>query len=175
MSPYGALHEPECIIAKASQALRRNAYAMLWPDHCTNCDASGIFMNNVRLEVGEETAAQECAECSGVGRCPRCGVRHSQDDYSYYSLVNSGICTNCTWRWNIYTDHKPAPEWSVCRCMKQVVPEFEVQVFGTDESSEMVAEFVSDYLVHNPDFMEELIKGAAKQFMEGGESGAEKK
>lgn len=116
-----ATHSMSCLKHTAEIGLKRGAYQLAWPDHCTLCGGWGIYgtqggdwvdYGSTRVQLPEEPGT--CPQCVEVGCCPRCGeqvayTRLAEDDYLE-------TCPFCDFEWGV-TDGMP-PEWE-CFCYEE--------------------------------------------------------
>ena len=110
-------HTDWCIQTHADYEHAIKRYDRRWPEHCTNCHASGVITwqedpspSGVGLSPGTMTFADPCPDCLEKGACPRCGNNNGHG----WCIGEMEPCPACGWSEDDIDGHAPTePE---CWC-----------------------------------------------------------
>lgn len=106
-------HTIECLEQQARQEADQELYDANWPNACHRCNAWGganEYENQAPIGSGAywpESIFEECDDCIGQGKCPRCGTELFEDAGEKYNALwddwfsDSKPCPVCGWNWGV--------------------------------------------------------------------------
>lgn len=127
----GMLHSEACQVATAERERERAAFLSRWPNACRTCGGWGVITHTENQSpIGSgyywpETLADPCDDCTGKGKCPRCGKIIFPDDdrnatkfNAWFESYDPAPC--CGWSWG-KGDDDTLPESRECygECVRE--------------------------------------------------------
>lgn len=88
-------HTAKCLARQRHARKLRDAFLLIWPNVCKNCEGRGGATDYDSVDYGSSRTLMPtwnpCEDCIEVGWCPRCGAPFCTDD---------SHCKGCGWQGN---------------------------------------------------------------------------
>lgn len=116
-------HTRECLAFQEKLRIAVEDYKKNWPNFCVHCEGRGVHIwTENGAPWGEGFWAmpmqEPCDDCTGIGKCPRCGQAGLTDEEKGNDTTGDGPCKFCGWN---YEDHGMPVEFDgFCDCFSDI-------------------------------------------------------
>jgi len=98
-------HTPECEQAQKQREAEIELWEANWPNACKECGGLGGSSHVERVGPYLQDCWDDCGECVGDGKCPRCGTELFADAGKNWNKIfgdwidSMKPCPICGWNW----------------------------------------------------------------------------